>query len=114
MPHNGGQFEQWLSFVIGYEIGFGDFECPGADFVEREGWVGFDFFGSEQVVVEVVSLFVVLGGDCVCFIIFFGGDTLLGEEGRIQFLFVHYSIIDTNETTLYSNRRRLLRKAEGR
>lgn len=81
-----------MSFVIGYEIGFSDFECPSADFVEREGRIRFDSFRSEQIVIVAVSLFVVLSGECVCFIIFFAGDTLLGEQGCCQFLFVHYLI----------------------
>lgn len=31
LPDNRRQFEQWLSLMVRYKIGLGDFQCPGAD-----------------------------------------------------------------------------------
>jgi len=99
-PLDGGEFEEGLTFAVGDEVGFGDFECPGADFVEGEGRVGFDFLGSDQGVVAIPTLFV--GFSCqrlnLIFLLLFLG--LARDHWRQKFLFAHLFNYQTHNPEL--------------
>ena len=91
---DGGQFEIIAPFGLGDEIGLGDFEGSGADFVQGERRVRLYFLGTDQVRVDAPPFAVSLRCECLTLFLlplfFF---LFPSDQRSIEFLFAHLLII---------------------
>jgi hypothetical protein len=89
---DGGEFEEGLA-LVGDEVGLGDLEGAGADFVEGEGGVGLDFVGSDEGEVVMAALLVGLGGEGLDFVLLPLLLALPRQHRRQVFLFAHIQLL---------------------